>query len=191
VKKKPAQISINLLPKDPFFESILGRVLQWALSGGRYVVIFTELVVIISFAARFTLDRQVTDLNQALHQKESIIDSYGELEANFTAAQTKITSYNQLAQENNSTEVFTHLQAVTPDGISLSGLSIRPTSVTIAGNTLSQSAFNIFINNLQLSTNFHNVSVDRVESADRNTPGLSFRIRADTKVAPSVRQQRR
>jgi Tfp pilus assembly protein PilN len=190
MKRKPAQIAINLLPKDPFFESIIGRVLQWALSGGRYVVIFTELIVIVSFAARFTLDRQVTDLNQALHQKEAIIDSFAELEDNFTAAQAKISAYTQIEQETNITDVFIQLQTVTPESISLNSLTVRPTSVIISGNTLSQSAFNVFITNLQLSTHFHNVAVDRIESGNKNSPGLDFRIRAETKIAPTIKKSK-
>ena len=79
MKKQPAAITINLVPKDPFFATIPGRVLKWALSAGRYIVIFTELVVIISFATRFTLDRQVTDLNDTITSKEAIINSYGAL----------------------------------------------------------------------------------------------------------------
>jgi hypothetical protein len=68
VSKVPT-LEVNLLPKDPFLSTSLGKLLQWSLTVGRYLVIFTELIVVSSFAARFSLDRQVTDLNASILQK--------------------------------------------------------------------------------------------------------------------------
>ncbi len=184
--KKTAQVNINLLPKDPFFSTIFGKVLRWALSAGRYIVIFTELVVIMSFLTRFTLDRQVTDLNSAIEKKRQITLSYGDLEDNFRTVQEKITQYQQTDQETNIVDTFEHLSAVVPDGITLNELAIRPTNVTISGHTLSQTAFNLLINNLQLSSEFKNVNVSEVESNDADDEGITFNIKADTKIVQKV-----
>lgn len=178
--KKAAQIEINLLPKDPFFSTIIGKILKWSLSAGRYIVIFTELVVIMSFIARFTLDRQVTDLNSSINQKKQIILSYGDTEETFRTIQEKITQYKQTEQETNIVETFESISNVMPEGIVLNELSIRPTNVIIAGQTLSQNSFNLLINNLQLSSKFSNINVSEIESSKDN-PGLSFSIKADTK----------
>src|SRR5690554_2981690 len=97
--KKPASITINLLPKDPFFETVVGKTLKWALSAGRYIVIFTELIVILSFLARFTLDRQLTDVNSDIANNETIVASYGELEENFRRAQERTTQIKQINAE--------------------------------------------------------------------------------------------
>lgn len=178
--KKAAQIEINLLPKDPFFSTIIGKILKWSLSAGRYIVIFTELVVIMSFIARFTLDRQVTDLNSSINQKKQIILSYGDTEETFRTIQEKITQYKQTEQETNIVETFESISNVMPEGIVLNELSIRPTNVIIAGQTLSQNSFNLLINNLQLSSKFSNINVSEIESS-KDKPGLSFSIKADTK----------
>jgi hypothetical protein len=69
--RKKLDINVNLLPQDPFFETVFGRFLKWALSIGRYIVIFTELIVILSFASRFTLDRMVTDLTHPQSKRTS------------------------------------------------------------------------------------------------------------------------
>jgi Tfp pilus assembly protein PilN len=177
--KKTAQIKINLIPKDPFFSTAPGRILKWALSAGRYIVIFTELVVIMSFIARFTLDRQVTDLNQSINQKKQIILSYGDVEDSVRSAQEKISQYNQSEQEANIVDTFTNLTQIMPNGIVLDNLSIRPTSINIAGRTLSQNAFNLLINNLQLSQDFTKIDVGELES-NNEEPGLLFNIRANT-----------
>ena len=183
MSKSSAQIKINLIPKDPFFGTVPGRILKWALSAGRYIVIFTELVVIVSFATRFTLDRQVTDLNESISGKENIINSYGALEKNVRIAQAKIASYTQVKQDNTIVETFADISAITPEGIILDKLVINKDTVIASGNALSQSAFNLLINNLQISPNFQNVSVDTVESNDDDSKsGFTFSIRANTQV---------
>ncbi len=192
MKKQPAKLQINLIPKDPFFESIIGRSLRWALSAGRYIVIFTELVVIASFATRFTLDRQVTDLNQELLQKEYIIESYGSLESKFRSVQRKIDEYEQIEQENNITEAFPNLSAVTPQGIQLTDLTIEPTSITASGLSTTQSAFNLFVTNLQISPDFFNVTIDSIESnEDDKTPGFSFKVRASTQEVKKITTEKK
>lgn len=184
--KKAAHININLLPKDPFFSTVIGKVLRWALSAGRYIVIFTELVVIMSFVARFTLDRQVTDLNSAIEKKRQIILSYGDLEDNVRTVQEKINQYKQTETETNIADTFAHLSAVVPDGITLRELAIRPTAITISGRTFSQSSFNLLINNLQLSSDFTNINVGEIQSSDQEKGSIEFTIRADTKTVQRI-----
>jgi len=174
-------ININLLPRDPFFATPLGSILRWALSAGRYIVIFTELIVIISFAARFTLDRQLTDLNGELQQKKAIVLSYGELEQRVRNTQVKIANYQSLEQDTNLAEIFEKLSTVTPKAITLNRLGIASSSITIDGSAPSQSVFNILITNLQLSPDFSSITVSKVESADKNIPGFVFTLTAQTK----------
>lgn len=181
MSKKPANININLVPKDPFFNTSLGRALQWGLSAGRYIVIFTELVVIISFAARFTLDRQITDLNLKIVDQQSVIESFATIEGDFRTAQSKIDNVKQIEQDINILDVFEKLSEVTPQDITLTQLTIQPDSINITGIALSQSAFNLLVNNLQLSPQFLNVSVSKVESESDNSSSLSFSISAKTK----------
>jgi len=138
--KKTAQIEINLVPKDPFFSTVIGKILKWSLSAGRYIVIFTLLVVIMSFISRFTLDRKVTDLNSSINQKKNIILSYGDISENFRTIQEKISQYKQTEQETNIVDTFANMSKIMPEGIILQEFAIRPTSVMISGKTLSQSS---------------------------------------------------
>lgn len=182
-----ASVEINLLPQDPFFETALGRTMRWALSAGRYLVIFTELVVIISFATRFSLDRQVTDLNSEIHQKVTVIESYGELESDLRLAQTKLADYEAIENQANIVEVFANLTEVTPPDIMLEKLAINASNIIIAGSAPNQITFNTFINNLQLSVDFNAISVDKIE-ASRVSAGYDFQLRANTTAPNPVRK---
>lgn len=180
MKRKTVDVAINLLPEDPFFSTLVGRTMRWAVSVGRYLVIFTELVVILSFLARFSLDRQLTDLNDSIHQKESVVQSFGDLETRVTTVQNKIEQYQQLGQSKDLTQTFPALSSITPEGIALRSLAISPTQVQITGIAQSQNSLNLLINNIQFSPNFFNVRVERIESQDDDDPGLLFQIQADT-----------
>lgn len=186
MKRKSVSININLLPKDPFFDSVVGRVLRWALSVGRYLVVFTELVVIVSFATRFNLDRQRTDLNEALNQKQMIIKSYGDLESKFRVLQTKISDFDQVDQESNLVAVFPKLAAVMPSDIRLTELTVTPDTVSLAGSALSQRSLNVFLNNLQVSRLFFAITVDKIESQGERNPGFEFAIKANLKEGASA-----
>lgn len=185
-QRSSATVNINLIPRDPFFDTALGKALGWALSVGRYIVIFTELVVIISFAARFSLDRQLTDLNDAINQKDNVISSYGELENTIRLAQYKIDQYQQIREQTNLSEVFPALSQITPSGIKMSELIIRPNNIIMGGRALSQASLNTLITNLQLSPQFHTISVEKIEIGDAREPGFDFRVRANTREIKPV-----
>jgi len=179
-KQTPVALDVNLIPKDPFFETALGRSLKWTVSVGRYIVIFTQLVVIVSFLSRFILDRQVTDLNVTINQQKKAIESYGDLEKRFLFVQAQITDIKQLQQQANLVEVFPLLNETIPGNIILDELTIKQNEVLFSGVALSQTAFNILTSNLTLSPNFTNVSMDKVESRGEDLPGLMFDLRAKT-----------
>ncbi len=178
--KKTVAFNVNLIPDDPFFDTIIGRVLRWAVSVGRYIVMFTELIVIISFATRFSLDRQLTDLNDSINQKSNLIQSYGDLEQNIKSAQNKLDQYQQLEQQKNLADVFPALSAIIPSDVILQTLSIKTNQISLTGTTQSQTSLNLLVNNIQLSTAFRNVSIDRIESGKDNATQLFFQISADT-----------
>lgn len=172
-------LDVNLVPKDPFFQTVLGRSLKWALSVGRYIVIFTELVVIVSFATRFTLDRQVTDLNASINQKRMVIESYGDLEERFLFVQQQIADYQQLKTESNLVEIFPLLNETIPTNVILDTLTINPNEVVFSGSALSQTALNVLVNNVQLSPYFSDASIGKIESRGSNTQGLNFDLKAN------------
>lgn len=173
-----AQTTINLAPRDPFYESFLGKITTWALSIGRYLVIFTELVVIISFLSRFQLDRQVTDLNTDIVKQQRIIESYGDLEQNVRDVQKQIDTYAQLKNQGNMKEVFDALSLITPNDITYRELNIQDQSILLQAHANSRQALDRFILNLQASTYFSEVVSENISNKDAKTQGYDFQISA-------------
>lgn len=179
---KTTDIKINLTPKDPFFKTTAGKFLNWAINVGRYIVIFTELVIIVSFTARFTLDRRVTDLNDSIHQKEVIAQSYGNLESDFRLAQEKIDQYEQVEQRNNIVKIFPKLQEIVPENLVLQNLEITRTGISLEAIAATNNSLNFFINNLQVSPYFFDVEVKKIEAESKRTGGFSVLVEARTSM---------
>lgn len=184
---KKVAFNINLLPKDPFFNTVLGKTLKWALSVGRYIVIFTELIVIVSFITRFSLDRQVTDLNQSIDQKKNIIESYGDLENRIRHYQALLEQHQQIEQQHNLVAIFPELSRITPLDVQLESLSINPNGVTLAGTTLSQNSLTLLITNMQLSSLFQSINVGKIEADQGSKSGFQFEIKATTTAPVSAK----
>lgn len=133
----PAQVSVNLLPKDPFLDSIVGKFLLWSLQIGRYLVVFTELVVILSFLSRFKLDRDLTDLNEKITVQKQTILSYGDTEAKFNAAKSKIETIKLIQDSQLGLNTLTFLEQNLPIDVKLNRLTSSVNGWTIDASTLS------------------------------------------------------
>ena len=78
---------INLLIKPEEELSISSQFLNWALTYGRYIIIIIQIVVLSVFFTRFKIDRDRTDLKEAVAQKRALIESIGEMETEIKRVQ--------------------------------------------------------------------------------------------------------
>lgn len=152
-------------------------------------MIFTELIVILSFVSRFSLDRQITDLNDSIFQKQTIIESFGDLEKNMRAIQKKLDNYTQVEPTAELVDIFPELQKITPPGIELSQLIIKSGSISFTGTTASQPTLNTLINNLELSPAFSDVQVNKIETSQEQQGRLQFVIQAVPTIGGGAQPQ--
>src|SRR3989304_6667942 len=105
--RKKSTHQINLLPQEQFAASTSGRILAWALSTFRIIVIITELVVILAFLSRFFLDAQNADLSEQIEQKSGIVAASSDFEKTFRQTQKKLEIFSVLTdQEKLATGVL-------------------------------------------------------------------------------------
>lgn len=178
---QPNRLSINLLPQDPFYETPIGRVMAWASTVGRYLVIFTELVVIVSFASRFKLDRDLTDLNSGIQQRSQIVDSYGELENNIRVTQTKTGYLVQQQYEYNSITVLDTVTQSLPQDVVLTMVQVFSQGVQITGTAFTPEALAQMVRNLQKQSIVSTLFVDQIKSDSHGGAGLEFVIHMQLK----------
>ena len=171
-------ISVNLISQDEFSQNAIGKVMLWALSIGRYIVVFTELIVIMSFLSRFKLDRELTDLNEAINRQKAIILSYGNLESDFRYAQSQLA----LVRENQSgispTDVLTLLSQTTPTDVKVNQLQLSDSGMQLSATALSPQGFIRFITNLLAQESVSHLSIGGVSSKDQGLT-IEFEVTAD------------
>ncbi len=193
---KHQEVEVNLLPHDSFTRSPVGRVLTWSLSTGRYIVVFTEMIVILTFLSRFTLDRQLTDLNEAILRKQAIIESFGDLETSVRAVQKKTDFIRQLHSRVQILELFDFLDQNAPNTITFNNLSIRSDGFALEALAFSPADLSGFLTALKTDQRFVGVSLDTIAAGEEGA-GINFGIRAgfkDTapvpaKTAPAASQK--
>lgn len=168
--------AINLLPEDPLASSFGGRFLRWGLSVGRYIVMATELVVILAFLSRFKLDREVTDLNEAIAEKQTVVAAYEQVEIDYRTLAKKIGAMATF--KTGSVEpvvVLDQLAKVTPWEVTFSSIELTDKELRLQGTTASERGLNTLLK-LLVKEGFKDLRVDQVSSLGEGGGGVGFKL---------------
>jgi Tfp pilus assembly protein PilN len=175
---------INLLPREEFEKKPLGRFLTWALSAGRYIVIFTELIVILAFLSRFKLDRDLADLNQSIREKQAIIEASADFEKEFIFLQTRLAAIKKLKEQQLSfSQLVNIIGTLTPLDVAISNLSLGEEGLRINATALSEKGLGSFVANLSASPYFREVTLTSVAKSLETGPEIKFIINAQFLVS--------
>lgn len=169
--------SINLLPRDSFETSTLGVVLEWALAFGKWAVIVTQLVVMVTFLWRFGLDRRLTNTRREIGQEVAVIASYEALEEEFVLAQSSVKFANTtIERQAEIVELIGLLQSLTPRDVWYERFSLSPTTITVTAYSASLHGFGEYLASLQREPRFLNVNVASIEDGGGNGAQLAFNV---------------
>ena len=170
---------INLLPQNEFEASTLGRILRWALSTFRYIVIVTEMVVMGAFLSRFWLDAQNSDLNENIRQKVGIISGYQDIEKEFNLAQKRLKIFSEISKQPPKSEVAKTISSLLPADVSLTSMSLGADSSQINAVSGSEQGIAQFITNLEAQKQFGKVELSQLVSSKENQSYIIFTIKLE------------
>lgn len=129
-EKRKISLSINLLPEGGLEKTAGGKFIKWALSVGRYIVVFTEFIVILAFLSRFKFDREVTDIYESVEQKKAIVASATGLEKDIRNLADRLEKINKVSQDQKPySSLIAFLSETIPEEVTINNL-------TITGNTI-------------------------------------------------------
>ena len=178
----PASHSINLLVKNGFDKTTVGKLLRWALTYGRYIIISTEIVVLMAFIYRFTLDRKITDLNDEITQKTAILEANQQFEQQFRYLQNRVGQIGTLfAHQDAPIQILKHLEQITPQGISFITFSFAKDAVAIDAQAATNWSLNVFLSQLKNSPLLTRINLITVTKKSAGTGAITFHIDADFK----------
>ena len=160
----PKDVAINLIGEEEMEHTPLGRIVAWAVTYGRYIMIGTEIIVLLAFISRFSLDRKLTDLKEEVSQKQAIVDANRDFEMEFRALQDKLTKIqNLLSTPSTTSVVLATIQSMIPSDVHLETLDINGERVignVVAGTTM---GFSHMVANLQAASIFYQVDIGDVK----------------------------
>jgi Tfp pilus assembly protein PilN len=168
---------IELLPQDEWEKGSTGRLLRWTLNVGRYIVIVTELIVVLAFLSRFKLDRDLTNLYEEIKKKQVLVEANGQFEENFRFLQSRLKSIQQIEQQQTSTvAVIEEVSKLIPRDVSLSNLSFNGETISLTAVSLSEQGLASFLKNFKNSQRFEKTSLLGVTTGTEKGIGIQFQI---------------
>jgi len=166
----PAKKEISLLPDEENPNSAGARILQWVTTVGRFVIVFTELIVISAFISRFWLDRKNSDYSDILRQQKAILESTQAFEKEYSLLQQRLKVikdfYSKTPQYNSK---IISLVESTPEDIIFNSLTVEngtaSKGMTANVDLVSYKEESIvdFITNLTANENIDVVDVKSIE----------------------------
>lgn len=161
--------NINLIPQDEFESSTTGRILKWALSSFRVMVIATELVVMSAFMSRFWLDARNSDLNEELEINKAQVNAYADVEEAIRLNQKKLKIAKSMYADPKTSEYMNVFSRFIPQEVFLNSVSIIDNQIQLRAGAFSENSIAQFLVNLEKSGSFNNINLSQVStSADDN-----------------------
>jgi len=162
-----ARRSINLLPKTEFEKSYWGKFLKWSLSSGRYIIILTEMVVILAFLSRFKLDRDLLDLSESISGKVNILEATYPVEQSFLVTQSRLNQAKEvLSFAPIPSDLLNHITDHVPAGMSIINLTAAYSSqtVTLSVNALSEQELGQFAALITQDKTWNSINIQSVST---------------------------
>ncbi|EKD87411.1 MAG: hypothetical protein ACD_36C00092G0004 [uncultured bacterium] len=173
----PAKTSptINLLGEGDLEHSPWGRILTWATTYGRYIMITTEIIVLLAFISRFSLDRKLTDLNEEIAQKQAIIEANSDFESEFRNLQERMVMIKTLLNSQGVLrDVLEELQRLLPPGVYFETLALNNDGMNARALALTTAGFSQFLSSINQSSYTQNAEVSDIQKGPLT--GIEFQF---------------
>ena len=182
VGKTMPKKEINLLPREDFEKRPIGKFLIWSLTVGRWIVVVTELIVILAFLSRFKLDRDLTNLYESIREKQNIIAASAGFEKDFRSFQTRLSNSDKIIKNQlGIVEIISAVSSVTPPEVALTKLSYSTSEIQIAGQALSEMGLKTFLSGLKQSSLLTEVNLGNINQDIETDTGIKFTLTAKIK----------
>jgi len=171
-----SEYEINLLANAGVDSKPLGKFLRWALSYGRYIIIGTQIIVLLAFFSRFKLDQDLSDLHEKVNNKTSIVTALSSVESNTRNLQNRLDILGKLESARSLyLQVIKTLAQETPSDVSLTQLIFNQNSLSMTGSATTNRGFGDFLTFIRRSGYFSQITLEEI-SRNSVTNTLNFKL---------------
>lgn len=155
--------SINLIKNKPI--PLFDKFMNWALTVGRLIVILTEIVAVLAFVYRFSLDAKLEDLHDAIEQKQTLISVLKQDENKYRNLQDRIALASTTSEKVTKThQTVLDIIGFVPLGIKINDLTLNKDRINMSMNTTSISSLKDFISPLKDYPDIKSINIDNIEN---------------------------
>jgi Tfp pilus assembly protein PilN len=163
---------INLISKKR--DELIGQVVDF-LGYLRYVLVLTQIVVIVVFFYKLGVDQQIIELEEAIAQKQEIFNVARPLIDDYLSYNYKINQIEDLLFKQNQLEnQISYLLSQFPKDIYLTKLEYSKNELSLIGQTLNPTLIRSFYSRLQQDKRFNSLSLESVKKTDE---GFVFKMK--------------
>lgn len=167
--------SINLVKNRQ--APLLDKFMDWALTIGRLIVILTEVVAVIAFVYRFSLDEKLVNLHDQIKQQQNIISALKSDETKYRNLQDRLALAVNLSEKNiKSHQAIADIATPVSGQVKINDLILNKDRENIHIDVTSVSALADFVDSLKKNPGLKSISIDNIES--KPSIGLSVDITA-------------
>jgi hypothetical protein len=154
----------NLLQDNTAPPDMWDKIYDWVSRVGRAIVIFVEIIVILSFGARVVIDTQAKDLEEQEQQLNTTLVALRQSENNYRDMQDRFRNYKDIwGFAATYSEIFTNITDERPNNLDELRINIQDRTINFRGSATLRE-IGSFEETLKASEDFELVEVFEVES---------------------------
>ena len=155
--------SINLLKSDK--NETLEQVMNWSLTIGRILIIGVELIALLAFLYRFSLDSQLQDLSTQIKQRQTIVDFQKQNENTYRNLQQRLKLISDTSVSGAQTvKIYYDILGFAPAGMIFNNVTLSDNNILIEANINSITPLGIFTNVLKKYSSVESISIDKIQN---------------------------
>ena len=163
---------INLLPQKE--TPLTEKLVYFALNYLRYIIVITQLVVIIVFFYRFQIDQKIIDLKESVDQKKEIIQIVLPLLNQASSIDKKTVAIKDiLIKQQTFQKMLNYLLSIFPSAITLTDFQASVDSLKLTGVSTDSRELQSFYFLLKKDSKFKEVKLTSIKKTE---VGYSFQI---------------
>lgn len=167
---------INLLKGSGINAKPLGKFLRWTLTYGRYIIIGTQIIVLLAFFSRFKLDQDLSDLHSRVEEKVSIVTALNSVETNTRNLQAKIDILSKLESDRSLyVDILKTLASETPEDVAINQLIFNQNKLSFNGRAITNAGFSNFLTFIRNSQFFNRITLEEINS-NTQTNMITFKL---------------
>ncbi len=169
------EINIDLMPGREEPKGSVGSAIHWALTIGRYLVIFTEIVAIAIFILSIKLSADKQDLKESISRLTQQVSAQEDFEKEFRSVQDRI---NEVKKQRSShflnNKLIAEFLKILPKGMTLDTLELAENEVNFTGSFATPKELQTLILSFSQSDKIVGLNISKLEHPNESSKRFEF-----------------